>query len=281
MLGVVVTGEDGIIRGGDLRRQHVTVWGKDPIRRTGELPAPVPRPRDFRGAALVVRDRLTLAEFGASVPGRHPGVTVVGHPVSYSAERDMWFADIDIDPGEAAWPFVRLALTRFQPWSIRDAELSPVTLVDFVHVLNDRTASITRPDDVTVGVSVSGIADRISAPFILAPNSIVDAQWPGELRRGARAWVERRGPLVTDLDWTRVTDRVELPVVDEDEVARVWSGSIRLPESITATLPTTDPDAGDSRYRVVVAEWESLPYDNPFGDGTAVERYVYLDRFGL
>src|SRR5215469_11118239 len=162
LLGVILTGENGIFGSSDLRRQYTSLWGKDPIRNSGELTAPVPRPRDFAGDGLVVRDRLTLAEFGQ--PGRHPGVTVVGHPVQFSNDRNLWYADIDVDPGEASWPFLRLALARFQPWSVDGAELSPVAIVDFVQLTNDRTASVVRPDAYTVAVTVSGISDRLSAP---------------------------------------------------------------------------------------------------------------------
>jgi hypothetical protein len=281
MLGVIVSGQDGVLRHTDLRRQHVSVWGKDPIRPTGELTAPLPRPRDFRGDGLLVRDRLTLAEFGQTPPGRHPGVTVVGHPVTYSPERDMWFADIDVDPGEAAWPFLRLALTRFQPWSVEGAELSPVAIVDFVQILNARTASLTRPDEHTISVTVSGICDRLPAAAILPPNSFPQFQRRGDLRRGVRAWIERRGPLATDIDWTPVGAPTELGRIDEDEVARVWSATLELPEPIPPDLPGTDPDGGASAYRIVVGEWETLPYDEIFSDGAPVERYVYLDRFGL
>jgi hypothetical protein len=273
MLGVVVSGEDSYLRARDLRRQHVSVWGKDPIRLTGDLPAAMPRPRDFRGEGLVIRDRLTLAEFGQTPPGRHPGVSVVGHPVTYSPERDLWYADIDVDPGEAAWPFLRLALTRFQPYAVTGAELSPVTPVDFVHLLNDRTATVRRPDDDTVAVTLAGIADRRAAPAILPPFTLFFPEGTGDLERGARAWIERRGPLATDLDWTRTGADVELGRVDEDEVARVWAATLELPESI--------PAGGHSGYRLVVAEWERLPYDDPFGDGSPIERLVYVDHFAL
>lgn len=282
MLGVVVSGEDGLLRGADLRRQHISVWGKDPIRRTGELTAPLPRPRDFHGDGLLVRDRLTLAEFGQTPPGRHPGVSVVGHPVAYSPERDLWFADIVLDPGEASWPFLRLALTRFQPWSVAGVELSPVAIVDFIHILNDRTASVTRPDEHTIGVTVSGISDRLPTPAILPPESFFPwLERSGDLRRGVRAWIERRGPLATDLDWTPIGDPVELRRIDEDEVARVWFATFTLPEPIPADLPGPGPDDGQSAYRLVVGEWETLPYDDVVSEGEPIERYVYYDRFEL
>jgi hypothetical protein len=280
MLGVVVSGEDGVLRSSDLRRQHVSVWGKDPIRRTGELTAPLPRPRDFHGDGLVVRDRLTLAEFGQTPPGRHPGVTVVGHPVTYSPERELWFADIELDPGEASWPFIRLALVRFQPWAVEGAALSPVAVVDFIHILNSRTASVSRPDEGTISVTVSGISDYLTAAAVLPPHSLPIVGLPGDLRRGVRAWIERRGPLVSDLDWTPIGAPTELRRIDEDEVARVWSANLTLPHMIPVDQPV-DTDDGQTPYRLVVGEWESLPHDDPFGAAPRVERYVYLDRFGL
>lgn len=207
-------------------------------------------------------------------------MTVVGHPVTYSAERDLWYADLDIDPGEASWPFLRLALARFQPWSIADAELSSVAVVDFVQLTNDRTASVVRPDSDTVSVTVSGIADRRQAPGLL-PAGTQLSERTGVLRRGTRAWVERRGGLSSDLDWSVAGEPVELAQIGEDEVARVWSGTLTLPEQLDPVRPGTDPDGGRSSHRIVVAEWESLPFDDPITDGRPLERFVYVDRFGL
>lgn len=278
MLGVVVSGEDGILGDSDLRRQFVSLWGKDPIRRTGELPAPMPRPRDFSGVGLLVRDRLTLAEFG----GQRPGVSVVGHPVTYSPERDMWFADLDVDPGEASWPFLRLALTRFQPWAVQDAELSPVAIVDFVQLINDRAASVTRPGPNAVTVTVSGIADRLRAPGIYPPGTIeFPLLTPDGLERGARAWIEKRAPFTGDLAWVRVGHVTELNRNDEDQVARSWSGTVELPEPVEPNRPGDDPDGGASEYRVVVAEWESLLADDVTEGDRRIERLTYVDRFGL
>jgi hypothetical protein len=112
------------------------------------------------------------------------------------------------------------------------------------------------------------------APAILPPSTITFPEATGDLERGARAWIERKGPLATDLDWTRIGAEVELGRVDEDEVARAWGATLELPEPMPVL-------GGDSGYRLVVAEWERLPYDNPFGDGAPIERLVYLDHFAL
>ena len=283
-LGVVFSGADAIVGDTDLRRHYVTLWGKDPIRIGSQLPAATPRPRDFSGDGLLELDRLSLAE----TDNRHPGVTVLGHPVQYSPERGKWYADLVIDPGEAYWPFLRLGLTRFQPYSVPDAHLSPVAVVDFVQLTNRRTAAITRPDTDTVRVTVTGIEESRPTPGLFPPPHLPFRPPPpfvfGPARqseRGVRAWVEQRGTTPSDLDWHRVGDIVELPRIDEDEVMRVWSGQVSLLAPLPMQRPGTDPDSPGSDWRLVLTEWESLRLDTPDDTGGAVERIVYADRFPL
>jgi hypothetical protein len=284
MLGVVLVGADGIVRATDLRRQWVSLWGKDPIRLNGELAAAIPRPRDFSGPGLLQMDRLTLDE----TSDRHPGVSVVGHPVRYAAGRDKWYADLVIDPGEAYWPFLRLGLVRFQPFSVANAHISPVVVADFVQLTNRRTAAITRPGEDQVRVTVTGIEERRPTVGLtdLGPAAAFDAAVVGRLGRlghprGIRAWVERRGPSPSDLDWHRVGDVVELGRIDEDEVMRVWRGDVELVVPLPIRRPGTDPEATGSDWRLVLTEWESLPLDVPSGTGQPVERIVYIDRFPI
>ena len=293
MLGVVLSGADAIIANTDLRRQFVSLWGKDPIRLNGALPAAMPRPRDFSADGLLPMDRLTIAETGSG----HPGVSVVGHPVRYATGRDMWYADLRVDPGEAFWPFLRLALARFQPWSVANAHLSKVVVADFVQLLNDRTAAITRPADDVVRVTVTGIEERrpTSGVFpssggpggvlvndeLLAEVMLFAATSSTARPRGVRAWVEHRGPTASDLDWDRVGDVVALARIDEDEVMRVWSGDVPLSEPLPIRQPGLDQEGAGSDWRLVLEEWESLPLDVPAGPSKPVERTVYMDRFPL
>jgi hypothetical protein len=55
-------------------------------------------------------------------------------------ERQLWYADIEIDAGPSYLPFVRLALVRYQPTSLPDAHLSRVVLAEFVQLTPDRLA---------------------------------------------------------------------------------------------------------------------------------------------
>jgi hypothetical protein len=284
MLGVVLSGADGILRDADVRRQYVSLWGKDPIRSNGELAAAVPRPRDFSGEGMLHMDRLTIEE----TANAHPGVSVVGHPVRYSEARDKWYADLTIDPGEAYWPFLRLAVARFQPWSVTNAHLSRIVIVDFVQLTNRRTATISRPDRDTVRVTVTGIEERRPTVGLLPGASgtfdrraAIDAVGWLSRPRGVRAWIERRGATASDLDWQRVGDTIDIERIDEDEVMRVWSGDVPLAIPLAIQRPGVEREGASSDWRVVLTEWESLPQDEPSGLGHHVERIVYLDRFRL
>ena len=55
---------------------------------------------------------ILLAEDGATKVG------VTGYDVAFDAERDLWYTDIEIDPSGAYFPFIKLALVRYQPYSI-------------------------------------------------------------------------------------------------------------------------------------------------------------------
>jgi hypothetical protein len=63
---------------------------------------------------------LPLAELkrGNSTDGRV--VNVAGFKPEYDPRRGLWFCDISFDPGQTLsyFPFVRLALARFQPHSV-------------------------------------------------------------------------------------------------------------------------------------------------------------------
>lgn len=77
----------------------------------------MPLPEHFRNA-VAVGTGLTLDELS-----NEPFIpfTAVGHQVHYDDQhgRKLWYCDIDMDAGEAYFPFVRLALARYQPQSVR------------------------------------------------------------------------------------------------------------------------------------------------------------------
>lgn len=53
-------------------------------------------------------------------------IEVAPHDVFFDDVRQLWYCDIEIDHGRSYWPFVRLALARYQPASDSGAHLSDV-----------------------------------------------------------------------------------------------------------------------------------------------------------
>jgi len=137
-------------------RPYVTQWGIDPIWDTespGELTAV-----KFGNAAAPVRSDLTLEEFQLPDGSYDTGnrVRVVGHAVHYDAVRRLWFSDVDIDPGESYFPFVRLGLARYQPKSIPHAHLSRAVAADFMQLTPTRTATVVPADPGTFRLTIAG-----------------------------------------------------------------------------------------------------------------------------
>ena len=89
-------------------RPFVSDWGADPLWASPvpSLPPTVAAfPRHVGYAA-----GLTLEELPASVT-----VLAAAHDVFYDTDRHLWYCDIEIDPGDSYYPFVRLGLARYQP----------------------------------------------------------------------------------------------------------------------------------------------------------------------
>lgn len=117
----------------------ISRWGHDPLSK---LPGPLNplAASDFKGG---------VRQQNFNWDGAGGDVTVIGYPVTYDKQRNLWFCDVEIDPGETYFPFVRLALTRYQPYSVRPTEtnptnyfLSPVVLSDFCQLIPERRASV-------------------------------------------------------------------------------------------------------------------------------------------
>ncbi len=109
-------------------------WGRNPLG-TNIGPGPL-HETDFWGN-IPHRKTLPWAE----------NVTVLGHAVQYDAERKLWFADVIVNPHDSYFPFIQLALCRFQPYSLDKFEISPAVMADFAQLAPDRTASLVVDPD--------------------------------------------------------------------------------------------------------------------------------------
>jgi hypothetical protein len=131
---------------------YVTQWGMDPI--WGSKPTPTrmtPSIGQFKNTKET-KTGLSLDE----LPTSGNLFAVVGYEVHYDSERQLWYSDIEIDPGDSYYPFIRLALARFQPNSIEHAHLSRVVLADFAQLAPDRTVTLTR-QGTSLKVLLSGV----------------------------------------------------------------------------------------------------------------------------
>jgi hypothetical protein len=148
-------------------KTYVTQWGNDPAWDSAFVRGLAPRSADFArsrtapdpqgkwlppGAPAEERDQRSGAFRVAGlippgIQGQDGAVEIAPHDVAWDAERGLWYADIEIAPGGAYFPFVRLALARYQPTSVDGAHLSSVVLADFAALAPDRWLNVTPTAD--------------------------------------------------------------------------------------------------------------------------------------
>lgn len=211
-------------------RKYVSEWGMDPLWNAAET-APLAL-GDFANAAAT-GTKLTLEE----LPGLR--VDVAGFKPEYDKDRNLWFCDIALDAKRQYFPFIRLALARYQPESLEDAHLSPVVPSDFLQILPHRTAVYDTTDATKIGIRVSGPAyfhpqqEQLASPLVIAR-------------------VERRRFETGDaLGWEVITTHA-IPAVQQTVDDTRWEGTVPLPNPapgplriliLEAEILATDPRA--------------------------------------
>lgn len=231
---------------------------------------------------------------GVPAPGGPETVPVlaVGYRPQYNAERQLWYVDIAFDARATFWPFVRLAVARYQPESVAGAHLSTPVRLDFVQLAPERTASVSRTDDTHARVVVTGFTGHRASASRNYPASVAAS-------RRMIARLQRYLPEIGgDLAWSSV-DAVELRIRGRASRAEelVWVGELEAGDVIEVRTPRTQsiPDAdGDdvpdaATWRVRVEEWERFEGDPPpraemseHGEAPVIqERLVYADDLYL
>jgi hypothetical protein len=210
---------------------YVTQWGFDPVFKSANVPAQ-PTPKCFPRATKTRSDgKLTLEESSATVD-------VAGHDVGFDSDRNLWYCDIQVtnDAGEALssyMPFIRLALARYQPYSVDDAHLSKVVLADYAQLAPNRHVTVTGTGThrtVTVagrapiGTANSGIPSRMA--LIVEEQDI-------RLTDDAIAWSPASGPR-------SFKSRIAMEATHSDKSDEVtWRASVLLPAGNTKPLRFT------------------------------------------
>ena len=60
----------------------------------------------------------------------------------YDEDRRLWYCDIEVRT-QSYYPFIRLALARYQPMSVSGAHLSNIVLADIMPLAADRWLTVT------------------------------------------------------------------------------------------------------------------------------------------
>lgn len=281
--------------------EWVSQWGRDPVWAGRTLPARRIRPITLEAPDLALGDsggghpatgqlRLSLPLSTDAVP-EMVSVEAVAYAPAFNASRGLWFVDIAFEKTPALWPFVRLAVARYQPISIDGMHLSTAVRADFAQLPPERALTVSRTDERGIRVLVSGAAEQY------------DQAVARERRRTMSASLERFDPAIGgDLGWTTVaqTSMGEWGARSADRQPppdRIWGAELAAPETLPLRRPlardASDPlDAADppaSVWRVRVREWEEfagdpeIPGDEAGYPGNAVweRRLVYTDELYL
>jgi hypothetical protein len=245
-LGVVVTGiSNANVVGPGLVEWSapITNWARDPLWDT-DSPRELPAKDDFPSAA-------TIAEKVCLPDGNRDIVTIAGFMVE-TDDTGRHYCDITLDPEGSYYPFVRLALTRFQPNSIRGVESSAAVIADFAQLSPGRSVSVVSLEQLLLQVTVAGITHRSPA----------DPSTPVGTGTRVRVRVQERIPgSVDDAGWISNDDAVVTELGGE-----LWTGTVRIPNRPPGTL------------RLLIEEFEThAMFQQELGDPETIERVVFAE----
>lgn len=310
-------------------KKFITQWGNDPIWLSPFVPGLAPKLSNFPLARTAPdADGKWLPSFAPAdeadqphepfkttglVPPEYPTgplfLDIAPHDVFYDDERKLCYCDIEVTWGASYFPFIRLALARYQPSSADTAHLSSIVFADFMPLVPDRWLTVTHTNNVrTRQVRVFGntYSDSSSHREAVATRNSVSVAASSVVE----VWVEKFDPeRGEDFGWSRVSNaRIQregaapprpplqtfklranelvrqhefAALLDENLIDRVslfpalWQGQVTLPE---------DPGRG-TRYRLVIAEYEeyllddSTPYDPPVTEKG--RRLVFVEHVAL
>ena len=275
---------------------YVTQWGMDPLWLSGPV-SDLPSMADFKNA-VAMGTFLTLDELVPD-PFQYTGefmqptactpyrddlrVSVVGFQPGYDNDRQLWYCDIEIDPQGSYFPFIRLALARFQPhsvsyqessraditgtWyyasSVLDVHLSRVVLADFAQIAPNRNLSVVHNSASQLTLTLTGVSYSASS----AGRGTSEVEISLETQQAG---------VSDDLGWTPVPNSVHLLRAQASPPNTIWQGQINLPATI-----------GSQPHRLVIREFERFMSDETGTGATAggppqiLRRLVYADAVKL
>ncbi len=140
-----------------------TTWGTDPTKVSAPLPVNTYVTKDhFIG---ITKDNID--ENLSAVENPTAKVYVAAFTPKYDQQRHLYYVDIMLNGGAAYFPFVRLALARYQKYSVRkdgtDCCLSPIVQTDYIQIPPPRASSLeTKGSKNNIVVAISGTSPAVS-----------------------------------------------------------------------------------------------------------------------
>lgn len=270
--------------------KYCTIWGKDPLFYPGELNSsnfPTPDQTTFPFAADY-EPSLTLNESGGV------RIAACSYNVLYDQERQLYYADIPININSAYFPFIKLALARYQKDSLRinerDCCLSNVVHTDWIQIVAPRITTIIG-DPASKNKIVVGLAGTSSFVGINNPTLALK----DEIRTRLRIIVEDAAIPKSEEAFVRIHgNRFETPVVWQKDfnltTADLDLANNKAQIKFTTTIELKE-EYKTKPYRVVIEEYElhlTDPLRQPSGEGTFAtkpekwqERLVFMDVFEI
>ncbi len=264
--------------------RFVTVWGKDPVFIAGDLANEYPTvaafPFSAQAEAYVSIEESPTYKVGA-----------LAYNVVFDEDRQLYYADIPVVINQSYFPFVKLALARYQKNSVRvgmesDCCLSKIVHTDWIQVVPARTTAVDVKGS-KINVAVAG-----TAPFAGSSGSNLFTL-PNIARTVFEISIENTTFAKTDEAFISINDRKTHTIEfynSYDVTPDMISGNqINFKKEID--LPAA---LNGKSYRVVIKEFEMHQFDplrvpiNEFLPGTDPHphfkmngRLVFMDVFEL
>jgi hypothetical protein len=290
MLAIITTGDPTLV---GVRPETVSLWARDPIlvgpKIANSYEVPVLAAWQQRAVQLRLapeslpgRPALHVVKQGAP-QDRDKVVNAYAFVPEFHHERKRWFVDVVLESAGTTWPFLRLALARYQPNSIPGVEFSEIAATDFVQLPPERIGTLSRPAGDHVRISVTGATAVTNAPGLQVPTEPPDRDKLMELlpksRRVIATLQARNDVSGSDVNWLDLkTQQCELAGVDADTFKATWTAALPLEPPEQLLTPGTFDD-----LRVQVEEYEILSADPKPGQNevSATRRLVYADHIYL
>ncbi|MDH5784091.1 MAG: hypothetical protein OEZ16_00615 [Chromatiales bacterium] len=250
---------------GEKGRSSGSSWAQDPIWKTKKPIGLWPRDSAFKGYRALVEELYFTTESADNNLGRFKPSDgphkIVTYDVQWDGEKKLWYADIEMTEKSAYFPFIKLALCRYQADSVRYAEMSSLVYGEFIQLLPERY----------LWVDVSDTDNRATAYVTGVMPIAVNAAGSHPKNIIALSVQERNEEIAdTDLCW-KTTSTSFLSASAELAAGRgqVNDGVVTLSASIG--IPSSRPKG---KYRLLVSEYEEYEQQSHHSTGS---RLVYAE----